>query len=266
MEEYRLDKATRPIVDLLDDISNWFVRRSRRRFWKGEDDADKHQAYQTLHYALLRSCQLLAPFAPFLPDHLWRQLVAGTDLPASVHLSDWPEAGKVNKKVLDDMKLVREMINLGLSGRAENQIKVRQPLLGPTVKTKQEIPSEMKRMLEEELNVKPAKYIVSVDESSGITMNYELTPELKTEGLSRELIRHIQNARKKAGFNVDDRIHLRIDSKDSALKKVLDDHGDVIREETLAIDLNETFKPEYSDQLSITKDISADIALARSKK
>jgi isoleucyl-tRNA synthetase len=266
MEEYRLDKATRPVADLLDDISNWFVRRSRRRFWKGEDDADKHQAYQTLHYALLRSCQLLAPFAPFLPDHLWRQLVAGTDLPASVHLSDWPEARKVDKKVLDDMGLVREMINLGLSGRAENQIKVRQPLLGPTVKTKQEIPSEMKRMLEEELNVKPAKYTVSVDEPSGITMNYELTPELKTEGLSRELIRHIQNARKKAGFNVDDRIHLSIVSKNSALKKVLDDHGKVIREETLAIALNETFKPEYSDQLAIGKDITADIALARSKK
>ncbi len=103
MDAYRLDKATRPIAELLDDASNWYVRRSRRRFWKSEDDADKQQAYATLHYTLLRLCQLLAPFSPFLPDHIWQQLAEGTDLPASVHLSDWPESGKADKKLIAEM-------------------------------------------------------------------------------------------------------------------------------------------------------------------
>src|SRR5476651_143219 len=131
MEEYRLDKGTRTIAELLDDTSNWYVRRSRLRFWKSEDDADKNSAYQTLHYALLTTCQLLAPFSPFLTDYIWRELGQGTGLAKSVHLSNWPsvkELDDTSRIMLENMAGARALITEGLAQRAEVGVKVRQPL------------------------------------------------------------------------------------------------------------------------------------------
>ena len=132
-DAYRTPRLVREITLLIDDASNWFVRRSRRRFWKSEDDGDKQAAYETLHYTLVRVAQLLAPWAPFVSDKLWRDLTADMNVPKSVHLSDWPEAGKVSRKTLDDMAAVREAITVGLAQRAEAKVKVRQPLSAVTV-------------------------------------------------------------------------------------------------------------------------------------
>ena len=241
---YKLAYAIQPIFGFIDDMSNWYVRRSRRRFWKSENDTDKNEAYATLWYTLARISQLMAPWAPFISDYLWRELTEGTGLPESVHMSDWPEITKEaadNKRVLDDMEMIRGMINLGLKGRADEGVKVRQPLPGPTIMTRHQISSTgLKQILEEELNVKPATYtVVGENGTNGITMDFNLTDELKREGLMREIVRQIQNARKQADLQVDDRIKLSLETVSDDLKRAIEEHAKTISYETLATALNE---------------------------
>ncbi len=234
MDNFRLDKGAKPIAGLLDDISNWYVRRSRRRFWKAEDDADKMQAYNTLHFVLLRSCQLLAPFSPFLPDYIWRQLTEGTTLPKSVHLSDWPSVNQpdnTSTKLLEEMTAVRELIAQGLAQRAEAAVRVRQPLSEVELGLKTLRSAEFTPLVAEELNVKKVSW---KGESGKTRLNTSLTPELQSEGTARELVRHIQSARKKAGLNVDDRIELKVESEAKEVIEALASHKDVISSETLA--------------------------------
>lgn len=246
MEQYRLDKATRPIVELLDDASNWYVRRSRRRFWKSEDDSDKQMAYETLYYTLLRLSQLMAPFAPFLPDHVWRELVKGTGLPESVHLSDWPsvkEPDKASLTILDDMKKVREYIAEGLAQRASAGIKVRQPLSKIIVP---EVPTGFSEIIAEELNVK------EVEEGSNIRLITDITPELKNEGIARDLVRSIQNARKNAGFFVEDRILLSLNSESAEITEAARQFKDLIDNETLTVQYPEGDNwAEYSETVNL---------------
>ena len=235
MEEYRLDRGARPIADLLDDASNWYVRRSRRRFWKSEDDNDKDQAYQTLHYVLLRTSQLLAPFAPFLSDHIWRQLAAGSDVPKSVHLSDWPsvkEPDTASQKVLEDMQKIRQAITEGLAQRADAGVKVRQPLRFAKVGVKVEGPELYHDIIAEELNLKEVEFVGP--SQALINIDTTVTPELKREGLAREVTRFVQNARKNAGLNVDDRIKLAISSDSSEITEAIAAFKDQILTETLA--------------------------------
>jgi isoleucyl-tRNA synthetase len=233
MEEYRLDKGSRPITDLLDDISNWYVRRSRRRFWKSEDDSDKHSAYETLHYTLLRTAQLLAPFSPFLSDHIWRQMVQGSGLPESVHLSDWPsvkEPLSTSRIMLENMANARALITEGLAQRAEAGIKVRQPLARATVAGFEMSPA-LQQIVADELNVK--EVINQSGTEVEVKVDTSLTDELKAEGIARDLIRFIQNARKKAGFNVDDRIHLHLESNSKEVNQAIEQFKDTIYAETL---------------------------------
>jgi isoleucyl-tRNA synthetase len=250
MEEYRLDKGARPIADLLDDVSNWYVRRSRRRFWKSEDDDDKQAAYETLHYVILRTAQLLAPFAPFISDHIWREMVKGTDLPKSVHLSDWPsvkEPDTTSRIMLENMANARALITEGLAQRAEAGCKVRQPLSKATV-SGLELSPDMQQIMADELNVK--EVINQEGTEVKILVDTNLTEELEAEGLARDLIRFIQTARKKAGFNVDDRIHLRLESTSKEVNTAVKQFRDVIYAETLATG-ELTGKGEHSEEAKI---------------
>ncbi len=244
MDSYRLDKAARPVGDLLDDISNWFVRRSRRRFWRGDDDGDKQQAYATLHYTLLRLCQLLAPFAPFLSDHIWRSLTEGSELPGSVHLSDWPVAGEVNQKVLTTMRQARDYITEGLSQRAEAKLKVLQPLANVTIP---ELPDEYRDIIADELNVK----VVTWSTAGAVKLDTILTEELAREGMIRELVRSIQNARKKAGLNVEDRIKLDVETTDKLLQRALDEHIETVKSETLALEFGAHTENSYQETVQV---------------
>ena len=230
MDGYHLDQATRPINELLDDVSNWFVRRSRRRFWKSEDDTDKQQAYATLHFVLLTLCQLLAPFAPFLTDFVWRELAKETDLPVSVHLSDWPQVGEIDQELLSQMTRARQYITIGLAQRAEAKIRVRQPLASVVIP---QLPDLYKELIAEELNIK------SVQWGGEVKVDTQVTPALNREGLIRDVVRKVQSARKEAGLNVDDRIHLSLVTIDNELEKAVDEYQDTIKSETLAIELSQ---------------------------
>jgi len=227
MDGYNLPDALSPILPFLDDASNWYVRRSRRRFWKSEDDGDKNDAYKTLHYVLVRLAYVLAPFTPFLADELYSKLTGDSE---SVHLKDWLPAGGMNERVMNEMDEVRDFVNQGLSLRAKAGLKVRQPLASVTV-PKLGSAFEWEPILLDELNVKAVKT------GSEVVVDGVITPELKREGLMREVIRFVQNARKDAGLNIDDRIVLQLETPDGELQNAISEHAGTIMSETLATEL-----------------------------
>lgn len=252
-DAYETPKVIRALAELLDDTSNWFVRRSRRRFWKSEDDADKQQAYATLHYVLLRICQLLAPWAPFISDRMWRELSTTMDEPKSVHLSDWPKTEAYDTIVLADMAAVREVITVGLAKRAEAKIKVRQPLAGVTVP---DFPTAYEPIIAEELNVKQVTF-----KGAEVVMDTHLTDELRAEGAMRDLVRHVQNLRKTAGLQVDDRIVLQVATTNPLAQKAVKLFGAALMQETLAIELSDS-QLAYATSVKIEGD---EVALSLDK-
>ena len=236
LDDYNLQDATKPILPFLDDASNWYVRRSRRRFWKSEDDGDKNDAYRTLHYVLVRLSYILAPFTPFLAEELYHNLTGDDE---SIHLKDWLPAGKVDEQIIAEMAAVRDVINDGLSQRASKGIKVRQPLLKLSMNhTDYQQLKPHEDIICEELNIKFLEGLGDTPEKP--LLDYTITPELKREGLMREIIRHVQSARKKAGLQVDDRIELGITSSDSEITQAVDVFADTIKSETLAVKLGFT--------------------------
>ncbi|MBB1560024.1 isoleucine--tRNA ligase [Candidatus Saccharibacteria bacterium] len=244
MDTYNIPDALSPILPFLDDASNWYVRRSRRRFWKSEDDGDKNDAYRTLHYVLVRLSYILAPFTPFLAEELYHNLTGDDE---SIHLKDWLPAGEINRAILRDMNALRAAVNDGLSKRAAEGIKVRQPLASAKLVStiSQNTPEEVAQFLvdiaRDELNVKSVEVVTGseldipeVSTQPSVVYDLNITPELKREGLMREIVRHVQSARKKAGLQVDDRIILQLTTNDDQLRQAINEHRATIAAETLA--------------------------------
>ena len=179
--------ATQHIEAFLDDLTNWYVRRSRRRFWKSEHDADKNAAYATLYYVLVRLTRLLAPFTPFVTEVMYQNLVRGVQSAAyqSVHHTNWPEAETqtLDEGLMARMGLARRIAGLGLSARGSGNIKVRQPLAKALVylgdgQPDATLDDEMIAIIVDELNVKALEVVA--DERALVT--YRILPDNKTLG------------------------------------------------------------------------------------
>jgi isoleucyl-tRNA synthetase len=251
MDAYNLPDAMAEILPFIEDASNWYVRRSRRRFWKSEETSDKNDAYRTLHYVLLKLSLILAPFTPFLAEELYQKLGGDSE---SVHLLDWPTEFGVDQLVLEEMEQVREYVNEGLSLRAKAGLKVRQPLASVTVPKLGNF-VDYEAILTDELNVKSVK----VGES--VAIDEKLTAELKREGLMREVIRYVQAARKKAALNVDDHITLLLATDNAELAKAIVEHQETIHAETLAQEIAK--EGDYTEEVTVE---GAKLTVSLSKK
>ena len=246
MEEYNIPNALANVLLFIDDLSNWFVRRSRRRFWKSEDDMDKNAAYSSLYFVLVYLAKILAPFTPFLAEELYQKMTGSefdSSITESVHLLDWPEAGEINQEVLDKMARTREIITEGLALRmnkseTEEQIKVRQPLNEYTY-SGEALGEYYEKIIADEVNV---KRVVLGDETK---LDKTLTQELLEEGFIRELIRFVQAARKKAGLEVDDRIKLSIDTE------INPKWQETLKNEVLAVELSQNDNYQYDEVAKI---------------
>lgn len=265
MDVYDMPNAIKPILPFIDDASNWYVRRSRRRFWKSDDDVDKKDAYKTLHYVLVQLAHVMAPFTPFLADELYIKLTGGQ----SVHLRDWPTPGYINRPLLTEMELLRQLITDGLSQRATARIKVRQPLKMAVVHGRGAKALErFEDILTEELNVKFISFNEAntgsgdIDSHIMLEMNLEIDGELKREGIAREAIRNVQTERKRAGLNVDDRIRLSFSTPNKELRQAIVEYATVIKDETLAVETG--FDQDYSHSVDcIVEGASLTISLEK---
>lgn len=237
MDIYDIPNAMKPILPFIDDASNWYVRRSRRRFWKSDELTDKEDAYRTLHYVLTQLSIVLAPFTPFLAEELYHKLTGGE----SVHLLDWPTVGHINELSIHHMQKVRELINQGLSQRAAASIKVRQPLKKVTVYGVDDLAPELIEIIAEELNVKEVISNIGGSNEAEIKAEIDtsLTDELRLEGLMREIVRQVQSARKQAELDVDDRISLDLTSTVELVTTAIATHKVEICHETLATKLTQ---------------------------
>lgn len=322
-DSYKLNLATKPIVKFMDNLTNWYIRRSRKRFWKSENDWDKMEAYETLYYVLVEITKIIAPFMPFIWEYLFKELT----WKKSVHLCDFPKYNEklINIKLNEDTDKVQKIITLWLAFRANNKIRVRQPLQSITITEK--LDNYYTEIIKEELNVKEVlvvdwnslakqvckpnwrtiwpkfganvKFIMSEAKAWNfetlenwnikvwefeletwdfelvfetwnsnikieswfwmvISMDDEITPELKLEWFARDIVRHIQEARKEADFNVEDRIEISL----SWVSEVLEKYGKYIETETLSKINNSITNPNLEKDIEI-EDLKINLKLKK---
>ena len=272
LDNYNPTDAGRRLAEFIDVLSNWYVRRSRRRFWKSENDADKIGAYATLYRCLTTVAKLMAPLAPFVSEQMYRNLELRyhEDGPDSVHLTDYPVADPslIDRDIMEATRLAIRVSSMGRAARSKAGLRVRQPLAEVVVKTRSAAEAgyltQVRSQILEELNIKElrtaddaqslyaqaqetagddADTVVSVGGYSAaleagymVAVDARLTPELTDEGLARELAHRIQNLRKGAGFELTDRIVIFYAGPDD-VARVMAAHGDYIKEETLSDEL-----------------------------
>jgi isoleucyl-tRNA synthetase len=346
MDEYQLTRASRLLGEfIVEDLSNWYVRRSRDRFWGSADREDTRAAFATLHAALVTVARLMAPIAPFLSDWLHRALAADG---GSVHLADFPvaDAGRMDPALERGMEAVRTLSTLGRAAREEVGIRVRQPLgaVYAVVPEGIETGGDLLAILRDELNVKQVEFMHAAEElvtftakpnfkalgarfgkstprvadairalpsdriaafrrgeplavdadgeahalaegdfeviqnaqgdfviesEGGFTLALDpgLTPELRAEGIAREIVNRVQKLRKDTGLEVSDRIRLGVFGDDADLGEALRLFGGLIQAETLAVELETGSATDYAgyeaDREVDLDGITAIIALAR---
>jgi len=203
LDNYDSFTAAQKIEEFVEDLSTWYVRRSRDRVGPtAAEGKDKKACYQTLWYVLVNLSKILAPFMPFLSEYIYKNLTSKK----SVHLESWPKAGRVEKKLLEEMALVRKICELGHSERKKAGIKVRQPLRELRITNcGLRIKKELIKLIKEELNVKEVVLKLGEGELK-VKLDTKITPELREEGEARELVRKVQELRKKVGCRIDGKI------------------------------------------------------------
>jgi isoleucyl-tRNA synthetase len=273
LDAYNPTEAGRKIESFVDELSNWYVRRSRRRFWKSESDADKLSAYNTLYQCLVTLAKLMAPFTPFLAEELYQNLVCSVspEVPDSVHLADFPKAdeGKIDRRLMDDMRFAMKVSSLGRSARSKAGIKVRQPVatnyIGVNSKREQEALKRVESLVLEELNVKEIKsdsienvnelekkggWVVVSEGTSNSAIQTFIPENLEKEGIAREIVHRLQIMRRSAEFDIADYIITYYQGEDY-INQVMTDFADYIKQETLSHQLvagvpdEESFSENY---------------------
>lgn len=239
LENYDLYEACKPVRLFVEDLSTWYIRRSRKRVGpSAEQSSDKISFYETTYVVLSTLTKLIAPFTPFFAETMWKNL-GGVK---SVHLENWPKQihisleketyVKINKELEEQMSLVRKICEAGNAKRKELKIKTRQPLLEARISgLKSELQDELLILIKNELNVKNIVFVKGKKESE-VSIDYDtnLTPELKAEGEARELIRALQELRKKAGLKINEYVNAEVVS-------IPKDFEDMIKKEVLIKEL-----------------------------
>jgi len=255
LANYDPTTAGRKIESFVSDLSNWYVRRSRRRFWKSQNDHDNLSAYNCLYQTLVTLSKLLAPFIPFVADEMYQNLVRSVDskAPESVHLVSFPVADRdlINASIIEDTELAMKVCSMGRAARSKSAVKVRQPLPRVVVKARsmheQEALKNLCSQILDELNVKDIEFTseemkegkamsVAVEGDYQVGVVTEITPELLQEGLAREIVRRIQTMRRAAGLEIADHITTNYLGNDQ-IDTVMAAFADYIQQETLSVAL-----------------------------
>ncbi len=236
LEKYELDKATHPIEDFVEDLSTWYIRRSRDRF--KSDGKDARDAVLTTRFVLMELAKIMAPFMPFIAEEIYTHVSKSHD-EKSVHLSSWPLCAGVvfwkkpiaffrslfkssdNEHILSDMERVRAVVSLALLARTKNGLKVRQPLNELRIKnpsTRLRASQELTQLVKDEVNVKNVVFGASIADE--VELDTHITPELKKEGMVREFIRYVQDLRKKADLRPSQKVDALIDTDEAGKRLV----------------------------------------------
>ncbi|MBI4101445.1 MAG: class I tRNA ligase family protein, partial [Candidatus Nealsonbacteria bacterium] len=243
LEEYDITSAARAIERfVVEDLSLWYIRRSRRRFQRPEAAGDLEEASATLGFVLLTLSKLVAPFIPFFGEALYQKILyssSGFSVQDSVHLADWPKVviKRGEESLNEEMDEVRQVVSQALSERAKVQIKVRQPLASLKIqnpKSKIKNKKELLDLIKEEVNVKEILFDDQI--KNAVELDTVITPELREEGIVREVVRQIQEMRKEAGLRPSDKILVRYTSSEN-LDKILNKNRSAILKEARIKDL-----------------------------
>jgi leucyl-tRNA synthetase len=247
LDAYDVTAAGRAIGDFVDELSNWYVRRSRRRFWKGEDDLDKKAAHSTLYECLVAVAKLTAPFTPFVAESIYQNLVVNVnkDAPESVHLADWPEPEDFwsSTELLWQMAAARRVVALGRAARNAAAIKTRQPLREVVV-----APDFSDAHFEESITLSPeellveaggkAGYALERDRDLAVAVATQLDEELAEEGIVRELVHKVQNLRREKGFEIEEGVRVGLSGSPRITGLLEGRWGEYFRAEVLARELD----------------------------
>jgi isoleucyl-tRNA synthetase len=232
-ENYNTAEIMREFEKCADDVSNWYVRINRRRFWKEKLDDDKQSAYNTLYYAIKEISQVMAPILPFMTEYIWQNMVLLYEKEQeSIHLSDFPNLPKPEEhdtNILKEVEKVRDVITQALKLRNKRNLKVRQPLSALYLNKSYENLSAYNQIIRDEINVKEIVYF-----DGDIEIDANITPELKSEGVYREILRHCQLLRKEAGFKITDRVALSFQTVSEEIKSTTEKFAKDIERETLS--------------------------------
>src|SRR3989344_3941136 len=226
LDKYKPFEASRALRDFINDFSTWYLRRSRERF-KLDDLNEKKEALQTTRFVLLELAKYMAPFTPFFAEIVY-QKVRDNPAPESIHLCNWPETGKIHSNILENMRIVRDIVSRALELRQKAGIKVRQPLGKLKVKSKK-FGNEYLEILKDELNIKEIEFNETIKEEVWLDTN--LTEELKKEGMARDIIRGIQDARKTENLNPGEKIKLVVSTSED-IKTIINSYLEMIQTPT----------------------------------
>lgn len=254
MNAYDLPRSVRPIGDFINDLSTWYIRRSRDRF-KGEDEADKQAALATTGHVLIELSKVMAPFMPFIAEQVW-QKVTGNNFGnegKSVHLEEWPKLvtseQEIESSILAQMETVRKIVEAGLAKRDEVNMKIRQPLPYYSTDLVKGLAPAYVEVIKDELNVLELRFGAN-------ELGTEMTEELLMEGSKRELVRFINAMRKNAGLTIQDRVAVYWDiaeaeSAASMAKRVFAELGGELAKDVLADEI----KPGRAAELDLEKEV-----------